>query len=170
MNLFILDENPKLAAQQHVDKHVVKMILETAQLLSTAHHVLKSEIAPFVYKKTHTNHPCAIWVRECSANYLWTLSLFEELLKEYTFRYGKEHSSVKLVHYLRQLPKGIKLSNTMTPFAQAMPDTYKHKDAVIAYRMYYKYDKVHLHAWTKRMNPKWLDNNDWLTVRELRTQ
>ena len=156
MNIFALDYNPLLAAQYHCDKHVVKMILETAQLLSTAHHIANSEIAPFVYKKTHVNHPSAVWVRAHSQNYIWTLRLFTELLQEYTYRYGKEHSSAKLVHYLRQLPPNILLTYAITPFAQAMPDEFKNADPIVAYRRYYAKGKNHLHTWTKRPQPEWL--------------
>lgn len=156
MNIFILDNDPQVAATYHTDKHVVKMILETAQLLSTAHHVYNSEIAPLVYKKTHVNHPSAVWVRANSTNYVWTYALFKSLLAEYTHRYGKHHSSEKLLHYLQFIPKGMPITTHTTPFALAMPDEFKNADPVIAYRKYYANAKRHLHAWTNRPEPFWL--------------
>ena len=87
MNIFYLDKDPKKCAEMHCDKHVVKMILEYAQLLSTAHRVLDgNEWADHVglYKATHKNHPSAIWARESAGNYFWLNKLFQELCKEYT--------------------------------------------------------------------------------------
>ena len=74
MNIFVLDTSPKLAAEYHCNKHVVKMIIETAQMLSTAHDYLETGISG-LYKPTHKNHPCSIWVRQSRENYLWTLDL-----------------------------------------------------------------------------------------------
>lgn len=159
MNIFFLDWNPTLCAQYHTDKHVVKMIVETAQLLSTAHHVSNSEVAPFVYRKTHTNHPSAVWVRQNSTNYTWTFALLKALLQEYTYRYGKEHSTAKLVHYLSFLPKDMPITRLVSRPPQAMPDEYKADDCITAYRNYYKNGKSHLHTWTKREKPKWLEEN-----------
>lgn len=158
MNIFVLDNNPKIAAQYHTDKHVVKMILETAQLLSTAHHILdtNSNITQYIYKKTHYNHPCAVWVRENSANYLWALDLLKELLLEYEHRYNKIHLTKTLLPYLSNPPINIKPSSTITSFAQAMPDTYKKQDSVAAYRTYYLWEKRDLFNWTKREMPEWI--------------
>jgi hypothetical protein len=93
MNIFILDTNPRIAAKMHCDKHVPKMILETAQMLSTAHHVYDTPQAPLVYKKAHLNHPCTIWVRESVDNYSWAFELFRELNNEFVRRRGKKHLS-----------------------------------------------------------------------------
>ena len=84
MNIFYLDEDPVLAAQMHCDKHVVKMILESAQLLSTAHLLIDGdELADErgLYKATHKNHPSSKWVRDSSENYEWLWNLFDQLLK-----------------------------------------------------------------------------------------
>jgi len=85
MNIFYLDHNPVLCAQYHCDAHVVKMILESAQLLSTAHRETDSPYADFCYKSTHKNHPSAIWVRESTDHYSWLFELFKELSNEFVY-------------------------------------------------------------------------------------
>lgn len=157
MNIFVLHTDPSKAARYHCDKHVVKMILETAQLLSTAHHMLdNSKYANTkLYRKTHYNHPCAVWVRETDSNYKWTLNLLYELLGEFTHRYNSNHSTAMIYRYLTKLPSHIK-TGPLTPFAQAMPDEYKNQDAVVAYRKYYNSDKRHLFSWSKRPKPHWV--------------
>lgn len=182
MNIFVLDENPKLAAQYHNDKHVVKMILETAQLLSTAHRVLDGQemivkrnnrskkiyTLPdkrenFLYGATHINHPCAIWCRENIHNYHWLVQLFAFLLSEYGYRYDKDHKCGKIFDALFECgaPKNIN-PNPRTPFALAMPDIYKVPgDAVASYRNYYRGAKLEtasgarMDKWRKRGAPAW---------------
>jgi Pyrimidine dimer DNA glycosylase len=167
MNIFVLDNDPELCAHYHCDKHVVKMILETAQLLSTAHRVVDEgclfpELDKNLYKKTHQNHPSAIWVRENYSNYSWVAYLFECLLEEYTYRYGKVHASEKLTDYVAWPPLNIKTSSKMTPFKLAMPDVYKTDDPVQSYRNYYIGEKKSLFAWKNRDIPYWIpkDLND----------
>jgi hypothetical protein len=146
MNIFVLDRDPKVAARMHCDKHVPKMILETAQMLSTAHHVYNTAYADVVYKQAHLNHPCTIWVRETDTNYAWTYDLFRELSNQFWNRRGRTHLSWdKHWWNLAQcppLPVG-----GLTPFAQAMPDEYKDPDPVKAYRAYYKGDKARFAKW-----------------------
>lgn len=157
MNIFILDLIAKICAIYHCDKHVVKMIIETAQLLSSAHHILDGEEAiEYLYKSTHKNHPCAIWTRECSSNYIWLYNLFIELCNEYTFRYKKTHlTDTKLRNILKQLPKNIP-NGELTNFALAMPDEYKFpENAVESYRNYYINEKSKMFVWTGRERPKW---------------
>ena len=91
MNIFFLSLDPAEAARLHCDKHVVKMILESCQLLYCAHWMCGTIMPSNAYKKTHPNHPCAKWVRESQANYRWLCRLGLELCGEYTFRYGKHH-------------------------------------------------------------------------------
>lgn len=175
MNIFYLDHSPKIAAQYHVDSHTVKMILETAQLLSTAHRVLDGtkhisivgrkstkwihpdiSMDAILYKATHVNHPSGVWVRESSENYKWTYELFCELCDEYTFRYEKVHETDrKLKPVLSSLPTNIHIG-PMTTVAQAMPDYCKDVDPVKAYRDYYAIDKQRLLRYTKRIMPQWL--------------
>lgn len=157
MNIFVLHEDQKTCARMHNDKHVVKMILEYAQLLSTAHRVLGSPVTEQVYKKTHVNHPCAVWVRESADNYYWLYELFLCLCVEYTHRYGKVHlTQEKLEDILKELPNNLE-RNGLTPFPQAMPDEYKSDDVVTAYRNYYLGEKTRMFNWKNRPVPEWVD-------------
>jgi hypothetical protein len=157
MNIFILDKDPKIAAQMHCDKHVPKMILETAQMMSTAHHIYNTPEAALVYKKAHVNHPCTIWIRESVANYEWAWHLFNNLNLEFVMRRNKTHESwKKLASILGTVPVGMP-SKGLTPFAQAMPDEYKRADAVEAYRAYYKGAKAGFAKWEwpNAKKPEW---------------
>lgn len=171
MNLFILDYDLDKLAEYHVDRHVVKMILEAAQLLCSAHWVaqslgdvprkltseelklVKATVTPEFYGFTHPNHPCAIWTRSSQDNYDYTACYAYALNDEYGYRYGKSHKSVGVVS---SLPSPELSNRGLTPFAQAMPDQYKHKCAVTAYRQYYAAEKSHLFAWKNRSRPEWL--------------
>jgi hypothetical protein len=160
MQIFVLSKNTKECAKYYADKHVVKIILEIAQLLCSAHRILDSveDIeGTELYKTTHKNHPCAIWVRESKANYEWTYDLFYDLCEEYTFRYGKVHlCAEKFRDILVFVPENIP-DIPMTSFALAMPDECKTKDAIESYRNYYKTNKRHLCVWTKREVPDWFE-------------
>jgi hypothetical protein len=148
------------------------MILETAQLLSCAHRVLDGrdkkgtldddEREHVLYQKTHANHPCAVWVRASTENYEWLYDLFVELLKEFTFRYGKTHTCARLAHVLACLPKNLP-EGELTPPALAMPDEFKtlSDDGVTyvpveSYRAYYVGAKTHLLKWKRRDAPSWV--------------
>jgi hypothetical protein len=150
MNIFYLAHNPSDCAQLHCDKHVVKMILETAQLLSTAHHELGST-GP--YKVTHRNHPSAVWVRSGIKQYQWTYKLLKALSEEYTERYSKVHLTwEKCSQALLEPPEGIPDIAWSEP-PQCMPDVCKHKSTVIAYRRYYTHKAK---DWSERgMQMKW---------------
>ena len=158
MNIFILSRSPRRAAQHHGDKHVVKMILETAQLLYTAHWLTHPErLHEGAYKKTHANHPCAIWARATLQNYMWLCALGFWLCREYTFRYGKTHKTEARILWLITHPPDLPDAGP-TPFAQAMPDEYRHDDPVVAYRTYYLQNKVRqrgIVSYTKRSAPEW---------------
>lgn len=156
MNIFYLHENPMIAAQHHCDKHVVKMILETALMLSTAHRVLDNVETDNIYKLTHKNHPSSKWVRESSENYKWSYELFIGLLNEYTFRYNKTHKSSRLIEYLKYIPKNISNKKFIEP-PLAMPDEYKSNSAIESYRKYYNKEKLHFARWTKRNKPTWIN-------------
>ena len=158
MNIFYFYDCPVLSAQAQPDKMLVKMPLETAQMLCTAHRELDGdEYAEEVglYKRAYWNHPCTVWARESSANYFWLYKHFLALGKEYTFRYGKTHNSVdKLARALFKQPDNIKRIG-MTPLAQAMPDKYKNDDPIKAYRDYCINEK-HYAKWEKgRAMPNW---------------
>lgn len=139
MNIFLLDWNPRKAAEYHADKHVIKMIIETAQLLYSVHWMLNSPLPVNAYKLSHKNHPCAVWARQSITNYLWLCSLGWWLCKEYQYRYGesKVHKTEShILWLLHNHPLGIP-SISMTEPAQAMPDEYKNHNPVRAYRKFY---------------------------------
>ena len=158
MNIFLLHLNPVICAMMHLDKHVVKMILETCQLLCSAHWVTNSLYKP-CYKLTHKNHPSSIWTRESKANYKWLCSLGQELCKEYTYRYGKIH---KCQTYLENLALHVPDLPDLefTPPKQAMPAMYKDDDAIDAYRTYYFFGKMNIHSWNGKIagrpTPDWV--------------
>ena len=140
MNIFVLDTYPAFCAAYHCDKHVVKMIVESAQLLSNAHHIHSSIHAKDLYKPTHLKHPCSVWAAESSDNYEWLWNLLFDLLNEYERRYGRTHKTKQLMVTLDKnpCPYGI-----ITPFPQVMPVRYKRAEheVVTAYRTYYFHEK-----------------------------
>ena len=177
MNIFYLSENPVQAAEWMVDKHVVKMILESAQLLSTAHRVLdgleyqgksktgrnkKSWVMSdqrelVLYQATHVNHPSAIWCRQSVENYLWLIEHFYALMNEYIHRYNKIHKcNGELAYMLQSPPHNLKEYNFTTP-PSAMADEYIiSNDPVVNYRNYYKIGKARMHSWKNRQPPEWI--------------
>jgi hypothetical protein len=154
MNIFVLDMNVKKCAEYHNDKHVVKMILETAQLLCGVHHMTDSVNEQIPYKLSHKNHPCAIWARESLTNYLWLCELGLELCKEYTYRYGKKHKSLDVITWCIINKPNIPDIGFTEP-AKAMPDEYKDEDVVKSYRNYYRGAKKSFSNWKKRETPDW---------------
>jgi len=175
VNIFFLDYDPQQAAQYHCNVHVLKMIIETAQLLSTAHWMLNPEETQnyvdkteneYIYNKTHVNHPCAIWVRENSANYSWAVDLGLALLNEYYYRYEKsQHATAPKTQWLaKHYPVDIEKRDTITKPALAMPDEYKDPNPVIAYRKYYIYGKYEqkpiFRKYKKRSIPKFILDKD----------
>lgn len=158
MNIFFLSRSPKEAAELHCDKHVVKMIVESCQLLYTAHWVLNPErIRINAYKKTHINHPSAIWIRESLSNYLWLCSLAWYLCREYQFRYGihKVHKSEDHIIWLLQNPPNDIPKFGLTTPPQAMPDIYKDENVIVAYRRYYIEDKMKRRCIVKYTKRNW---------------
>lgn len=169
MNVFILDPVPKRAAQYHCDKHVVKMILECAQLLCTAHRLLDGsqfgriwvhpnpELDRILYTATHINHPMAIWIRESAENYYWVYELMVELNNEFVRRYNKTQDHVtiqKLSKALSELPKNIRdIGFTQPPCC--MPLELRSLNVVEAYREYYRKEKRAIAVWTDTPIPDW---------------
>ena len=179
MNIFAVHNDPIIAAQSLVDKHIVKMVLESCQLLSTAHRILDGteyidktktgrnvkrwrlpdERETVLYSATHINHPSAVWCRATNNNYNWLYCHFVALLHEYTYRYGKIHKCEDMVVALMQPPKNIPVGN-LTPVTPAMPDEYKVTgDSVASYRNYYRVAKARMHKWTNRETPEWINEN-----------
>jgi len=178
MNIFYLDPNPRICAEMHNNKHCVKMILEYAQLLSTAHRVLdgvelngltasgrKKKFWSLgdsrdytLYKATHINHPSAVWVRKTHQNYMWLAELLEELCMEYTHRYEKIHKVERdgLMQLLKnEFPRNIPIGPFTGP-TPAMPDDVKVPgDSLASYRNYYNKNKTHLADWKNRPVPQW---------------
>jgi hypothetical protein len=175
MNIFYLSSNPKECAQQHVDKHVVKMILEYGQLMSTAHRVLDGE--PYygktvnnrniqrwllpdereneIWKASHFKHPSGIWVRASSSHYQWLFNLWLEMLNEYTFRYGKVHSAERMKVWFSKLPNNIPHKGWISDPTPAMPEHYKTNNSIESYRNYYCGDKKSFAKWKNRDTPVW---------------
>lgn len=163
MNIFIFDLDLEKNAQQYCDKHLIKMILEHTQLLSTAvYHHMTPKTSPKSFKAltglylpTHINHPCAVWCRETKNNFLYLCRLTNRLIDEYHHRFGKIHKSLEcLIHaesYHALFPEG-----PLTTFALAMPDLYKCSDPVKAYRDYFNGEKRHIMKWTNRAVPDWV--------------
>ena len=181
MNIFYIDEDPRQCAEWMVDRHVVKMILETTQLLSTAHRVLDGKetiVEGFVdefdikhkkkklwvladgrdsilYNATHINHPSAIWVRKRESHYRWLFTLWIALMDEYTYRYGRIHASARLIGYLNKPPQNIEFGGGFDDPTPAMPDEYKVSNAIQSYRNYYNGDKKSFASWKNRGVPTW---------------
>jgi len=154
MNIFVLDKDPKICAQYHCDKHVVKMILEGVQLLCGVHWSIGGS-AP--YKLSHRNHPCSIWTRECIENYVWLCDLTMELCEEYTYRYGKKHKSQTILEWCMINIPNIRSNGDITPFALAMPNEYKVNCPVESYRNYYRGAKSGFATWKNREVPEWYE-------------
>tara|TARA_A100000172_G_scaffold45612_1_gene28150 strand:+ start:47 stop:523 length:477 start_codon:yes stop_codon:yes gene_type:complete len=156
MNIFFIDENPIKAARQLCDKHVVKMVLETAQMCSTAMHEWGfARHLKHVYKTAYKNHPMTVWVRDNEHNFAWAVNHGLEIGKEYTRRYGKLHKSTKVLEEMDDGWVHDNYSNHTTP-PQCMPDQFKCDDYVEAYRNYYRTDKAHILQWTGRPVPEWI--------------
>ena len=146
MNIFYLDKDTKLAAIYQYTKHVDKMILESAQMLCTAHHCYGSaeQKANVPYKQAHLNHPSTIWARQSKSTYMWLYDHMMALGTEYYVRYGKTHLTItKCKEFLATPPKHIQGDEWSQP-PQAMPDEYKHEDSIIAYWQYYINGKSHI--------------------------
>ncbi len=152
MNIFILDNDIGKCARAHCDKHVMKMILESAQILCTAANIRGFETP---YRPTHRRHPCVLWAAESLANFRWLVRLGLALEKEYRYRWGEErsHRSGEVIHEMA----GIKFEDIgPTEFAQAVPEWFRIQgDAVSAYRNYYIEEKSSFAKWTRRHPPKW---------------
>ena len=160
MNIFYLDKRPDDAAEMHCDKHCVKMILEYAQMLSTAHRILDGDDAhPDLYKITHKNHPSTSWTRSSKQHYNWLFRLFRMLSAEYTLRYSsgdfKFHKTWnKLGKILETPPKNIKDNSWVDP-PQCMPDHCKKPNTIDAYRNYYMTEKNKFAKWNYSSVPDW---------------
>lgn len=168
MNIFVLDENPTQAAKWHNDTHSVKMILETAQMLCSVHHVHKTNITNQIYRLTHQNHPCNVWARTNTANYEWLCVLGNSLCNEYTERYGKIHKSQSMIELCsNNIPNSLSKSLSTTNFALAIREEifdfcYVKNNPVQSYRNFYLLDKrggKH-ETWKQNKPSWWIDSLD----------
>jgi hypothetical protein len=179
VNIFYLNPNPKICAEMHCNKHVVKMIIEYAQLMSTAHRVLDGEeyyalsvngrrikrwrMTDLKYenglmKASHVHHPSNVWVRQSRQNYMWLNQMWNYLLLEYTHRYGKRHACADRMEFLYVWPKNIP-DVPFTPPTPAMPDECKiANNSLASYHKYYIEKKVRFAKWTNREAPLWYSN------------
>jgi len=179
MNFFNLDKDPHTCATYHLDKHVVKMSIEYPQMLSSAHRILDGiqyqgksktgrnvkrwrhpddDMENILYKVCHVHHPTSVWVRESKANYDHMYNTWLELLREYTYRYGKIHlSGSKLAEPLKRAPINISSDPYCDPppAMSAYPDCIVEGDSVTSYRNYYREAKSGFAKWTKRPKPEW---------------
>jgi hypothetical protein len=157
VNIFVLDEDPKKAAEYHCDKHVIKMILETAQMLSTSVLFYQKDTLG-LYNPTHKNHPCSIWARRSRQNFVWLASLGLHLGNEHKIRYSpkKPHASLKVIRRAISLKDSIP-QGEMTLFAQAMPEKYQGDHVVKSYRNFYRNEKKSFATWKQpRKKPDWM--------------
>lgn len=152
MNIFILEWDPVTCAQWHCDKHVVKMPLETTQMLCSVHWRYDNA-AP--YLPVHQKHPCTLWAGQSIENYQWLWRLGMALCEEYSYRYGKVHGCQRVLQMVRSTPEGL-TEREMTEPAQAMPDEYKRPDTIVAYRTYYINDKARFCKWKNRPIPPFM--------------
>ena len=160
MNIFVLDNDPVECAKLHVDKHVVKMILEHAQMICTTHHIVGGMDYNIPYKSTHVNHPCSKWVRDSINNYEWLVNMTSALNDEYKHRFNHDvnHKSFDVI---QSLPIPDLPDVPRTRFARAMPDECKiGNDVVASYRKYYNSNKQNIMKWTKRQTPSWVEINN----------
>ena len=175
MNICVLDECPIQSAQMQCDKHIVKMPLETAQMLCAVFHRHgQGHLVP--YREVHKNHPCTLWAGDSADNFCWLVQHGMELCFEYTRRYNKIHKCQQVIMDLRETDWGTLQYQDMekTPHPQCMPDEYKstelriHSNTVRAYRRYYVNDKKDIAKWEKgRPMPDWYDvGNDYYKMTE----
>ena len=162
MNRFLIDHHPDAIAKGLCDQHIVKMPLEEAQMLCTSlwHHAPEYAKEHSLYKAVHQKHPCTLWAMESQANYHFALNLYNAMLEEYTYRYGKKHGAGK--HY-KALSNGMRFipDGDLTPHPQCFSghDALRTNEfwPIQAYRAFYRVDKAKFARWTRgRSKPEWM--------------
>lgn len=159
MNLFILDEDISNSVEFHCDKHVVKMPLETAQMISFAYHhqEKKPNVELMAFSKTHDKHPCSIWLQKSLANFVYGCEFGIKLVEEYRYRYNSQKHERAMQIFRKSLKCLPEIADIgQTPFALAMPEQYKSENAVKSYRDYYCSEKISMLNYTKRKIPLWV--------------
>jgi hypothetical protein len=166
VNIFVLHENAREAARAQCDKHVPKMFLESLQLLCNAvPDDVRSSGAGLregrgLFRPTHQNHPCTLWVKRSGANWYWLLQHAQELCTEYTLRFGRIHASTEVLNFLGLYKHNIRVAlpepfGARTPFVRAMPEEYREEDPVNSYRWYYRCAKTFAKYERGRAAPIW---------------
>lgn len=185
MNIFILSRDIGECVQMHCDKHVVKMITEYAQLLSTAKRTFdgkptqikvgsKTKVVNVLpgeelaiengqlvihnkraFLQTHDNHPCALWTKLCDKNYEFLVALNLKLIEEYEYRYQKHHGTADTMQYLVDTPAGIRHHSHVTQFAQAMPAQYITPGDPVTGYRKFYNGEKHFATWKHREVPFW---------------
>lgn len=157
MNIFYLSPIPMIAARWHCDKHVCKMIIESAQMLSTAHHEHGTWLEG-MYKPTHKNHPSNVWTRASRQHYMYVQELAVALCHEFRKRYGKSHKTESLLRGLLADPPSVLHASGWCDPPKAMPEEFKPGDAVTAYQRYYraKLSMISMRWFRKDVGPAWM--------------
>jgi len=159
VNIFHLHKDTEICARYHCDKHVVKMILETGQMLSTAYQ-RHCGIDDSLYKPAYAKHPMTIWVGESLGNYLWSLDLLGHLLNQYRYRYNnKVHSTGRILNNLLKLTDKVKDKFKYKSFLippLCMPDEYKEDNYIQSYRNYYVGEKKRFAKYTLVDTPEFM--------------
>lgn len=154
MNIFYTDKNPKIAARNLCNKHIVKMPLEAVQMLCTVFH-LNGINAP--YKKVHEKHPCVLWLLKSMNNIDWLIEHSKEMFKEYSKRYNKIHKSEQVLDWCISNKNRLSIQyRGLLEFPQAMPDKYKSSNSLISYRNYYIGEKLSFAVWPVNKIPSWI--------------
>jgi hypothetical protein len=152
VNIYVLDTDIDACARFHCDRHVVKMVLESAQMLCT---VLFEQGVDAPYRPTHRRHPCTLWAGRSLSNWLWLRELGLALNREFRYRFEKDRDHASTI-VIRGLPRPPIPDLGLTEFAQAMPEKYRVPgSAVRAYRAFYVAEKGHFARWTRRPEPGW---------------
>jgi hypothetical protein len=160
MNIFVLDKNPEISATMMCDAHVVKMIVESCQILSTVNYLRGNNIG---YKPTHIHHPCVQSVYKNNENEKWLINHCSSLLKEYNYRYKKIHASTAIFNKLSELLINERINESGLSLPKCMDDQFKEggdniNDVVTSYRRYYTHKKKTMHrfSYKNRAIPEWL--------------
>ena len=183
MNIFAVNDDPRIAALELPDKLIPKMIVESAQMLSTAHRVLDGDAgadAKLLYKKAYENHPSCVWVREDAMNYWWLWMHALTLCAEYKWRFvgdttsTKTHKTEFVIHQLQDLPLNIPANKdtnweVLQDLPLCMPDQYKQGSdhriyAMESYQQFVTQDKPYMQdvfkAYTRAIQKKEHYKND----------
>lgn len=150
MQIFALDKDPVVSAQLHCDKHVIKMITESCQIISTVLKLEGIDVPDYFYKVTHKNHPAMKWVSESRANLKWLCELAKALIVEYELRYKKSGKYVNARKIISWCEDNLDLSGELTPFKLMMDEKYQTKDPIESYHKFYVYEKLKFAKWTHR--------------------